>query len=155
MTMTPRQLLKLDSMPTEEVARHLDESLRWIKDNKADVRAACMPYLEQSCPHLYSISRAVGEVADDLDDYAHFIFQVGYLKGIQKEKEEVAKEWDKAGLEMAEARLEEAKAVRAQDRAIADVHRLEYAVARILRNRGHKVTWREELEAKGEGECQA
>lgn len=148
MTMTPRKLLKLDSIPTEEVARHLDESLRWIKDNRADVRAACMPYLEQSCPHLYSISRAVGEVVDDLDDYAHFIFQIGYLKGIQREKEEATKELDKA-------RLEKAKAVRAQDRAIADVHRLEYAVARILRNRGHKVTWREELEAKGEGECQA
>ena len=148
MTMTPRQLLKLDSIPTEEVARHLDESLRWIKDNRADVRAACMPYLEQSCPHLHSVSRAVGEVADDLADYALFIFQIGYLKGIQREKEEATKELDKA-------RLEKAKAVRAQDRAIADVHRLEYAVARILRNRGHKVTWREELEAKGEGECQA
>ena len=148
MTMTPRQLLKLDSIPTEEVARHLDESLRWIKDNRADVRAACMPYLEQSCPYLHSVSRDVGEVADDLDDYALFIFQIGYLKGIQREKEEATKELDKA-------RLEKAKAVRAQDRAIADVHRLEYAVARILRNRGHKVTWREELEAKGEGECQA
>ena len=142
MTMTPRKLLKLDSMPTEEVARHLEESLRWIKDNRADVRDACMPYLEQSCPHLHSVARAVGEVADDLDDYAHFIFQIGYLKGIQMNAcfislEEKAEERGKRG------------------QAAVKAYRLEVAMAKALRAEGHKVTWAEELKAKGEGECQA
>ena len=143
MTMTPRQLLKLDSMPTEEVARHLEESIRWIRDNRADVRDACMPYLEQSCPHLHSVARAVGEVADDLDDYAHFIFQIGYLKGIQRGKDDGLHKGKDDGLH------------REVRETVARAYRLEIAMAKALREEGHRVTWREQLEAKGEGECQA